>query len=280
MNYRLIAVFFLMFTVCSGTALAGYDGTQYAIESNPDMGMTLGFDESKLSYPDFQYDASMTAEYSTQAPLSSQQMSLVSLDTSTSRPRSVYLRGDQMSWNDYAGISSQASPIFWAATSSGWTWSASLPLGSWSRQIIYVPMPGNLRIYETYPSGLTKTYDMGFAYPGYSSIWFYADVSGRHVSTFTVGGVPSNSITTDVIRSTIPAVKTVPRAGGYMNADQPKSRYSFNSGLAREYDNGLGSTSRYSLKSGYKDVYSSRGKAQRGVNSLGRQRDSVTYGGY
>jgi hypothetical protein len=275
MHHSEFLAFLMLCILCSDTALAGYGASQSTTEASmPTLGVQSG---------SAQYGSSDMAEYSTQAPPTFQQMSLQPLDTRLNSPTNVYFRGSEMSWSDYSGISSLSSPLFWASTSTGWSWYAVVPLGGWSRQIVYVPVPGVMKVYETYPSGATQEYDLGSASFGYSYLWFYADVPGRHTSIFTVDGVPSNAVITDVsstaqVQQGYSSAATSSQASSAVTGTT--SRYSFNSGLAVTYPTGAGTTSRYSLKASTRPSggVTTSGRSTSGVTSIGYVPGGVTSG--
>lgn len=139
-----------------------------------------------------------TAEYYQQPPPESQQGSLLSYDIRSSPPSTVYYGGTYIAWSSFSGAFRGDSPLFWVLASGGWSWQAACPLGSWVRELIYVPKTGTLKVYEIYPSGITQASDLGWASAGYHSIWFNADVPGRHITIFTVSDNPSNAVVIDV----------------------------------------------------------------------------------
>ncbi len=268
--HRTFLALLMLCILCSGTALAGYSAGQSSAEAS--------MSSLDVQSGSAQYASSDLAEYSTQAPPASQQMSLQPLDVGVSAPGSVYFRGGKMSWGDYSGISSLSSPLLWASTNGGWSWYSVVPLGGWSRQIIYVPVPGVMKAYETYPSGAVQEYDLGSAGFGYSYLWFYADVPGRHTSMFTVDGAPSNSVITDVLStSQVEPGYSSPVTSAVSSASSSSStattgRYSLVSGAAVTYPTGAGTESRYSLRSST--------RPSGGVTTAARSTSGVTSIGY
>lgn len=116
----------------------------------------------------------------------------------TASQSSFYYGGTYLPWSQFASAFQGSSPAFWMLSSQGWTWYALVPLGGWVQELMYVPTRGQITAYEIYPSGMTQATSFGYATPGYQYMWFYADVPGRHVTIFTVDGVPSNAVTVDV----------------------------------------------------------------------------------
>ncbi len=140
-----------------------------------------------------------TAIYSTQAPPATQQRALLSYDVQAVPPTTVYYSGSFMDWATFYQRFPRNSPALWVASSAGWSWYATCPLGGWIRDLMYVPYTGTMKLYEFYPDGSVKLYSYGFATPGYKYIWFYADTPGRHLTLFTIFDKPSNYITIDVM---------------------------------------------------------------------------------
>ena len=142
--------------------------------------------------------STITATYTTQAPPVTQQKVLLNYDVKTAPPTAVYYSGTFMPWASFYQVFPSNSPALWVASSAGWSWSASCPVGGWIQNLMYVPYTGTMKLYEFYPDGSIKLYSYGFATPGYKYIWFYADTPGRHVTLFTIFDKPSNYITIDV----------------------------------------------------------------------------------
>ncbi len=110
----------------------------------------------------------------------------------------VYYEGLYYSWDDFIEAFSGKEPFFWIESTLGWSWYASMPSGSWTRKLMYLPKGGSLKLYETYPDGKTRTYDFGWTRRGYKYIWFNGDLPGEHISVFTINDVPSNAVSIDV----------------------------------------------------------------------------------
>ena len=142
--------------------------------------------------------STITAVYSTQAPPAVQQNVLVPYNVQTAPPTAVYFSGTYMPWASFNQVFPASSPALWVASSAGWSWYATCPVGGWVQDLMYVPYTGTMKLYEFYPDGTVKLYSYGFATPGYKYIWFYADTPGRHITLFTIFDKPSNYITIDV----------------------------------------------------------------------------------
>jgi hypothetical protein len=143
--------------------------------------------------------STITAVYTTQAPPSTQQNVLLPYSVQTAPPTAVYYSGTFMPWTSFYQVFPAKSPALWVASSAGWSWYASCPVGGWIQNLMYVPYTGTMKLYEFYPDGSIKLYSYGFATPGYKYIWFYADTPGRHLTLFTVFDKPSNYIMIDVV---------------------------------------------------------------------------------
>jgi hypothetical protein len=110
----------------------------------------------------------------------------------------VYYEGLYYPWEDFIEASSGKEPFFWVESTLGWSWYASMPCGSWTRKLMYLPRGGSLKLYETYPDGETRTYDYGWTRRGYKYLWFKGDLPGEHISIFTINDVPSNAVSIHV----------------------------------------------------------------------------------
>ncbi|MDD1753433.1 MAG: hypothetical protein LUQ38_10150 [Methanotrichaceae archaeon] len=140
-----------------------------------------------------------TAIYSTNPPPANQQNVLLSYNTQAAPPEAVYYSGTYVPWATFHQTFPASSPLLWVATSGGWSWYATCPLGSWIQNLMYVPATGPIKLYELYPDGSTRLDSTAWTGPGYKYIWFYADTPGRHITVFTIYDNPSNYITIDVI---------------------------------------------------------------------------------
>ena len=143
--------------------------------------------------------STITATYTTQAPPVTEQKVLLNYNVQTAPPTAVYYSGTFMPWASFSQTFQANSPLLWVASSAGWSWQATCPVGGWIQNLMYVPYTGTMKMYEFYPDGTVKLYSYGFNNPGYKYIWFYADTPGRHVSLFTIFDKPSNYITIDVV---------------------------------------------------------------------------------
>ncbi len=136
--------------------------------------------------------------YTEQAPRGSEIGRLISANIMSSPPSYIYYDGSYLGWSDFTTAIPSGSAGMWVERSAGWSWYATLPRGSWARELLYVPSASPVTIYEIYPSGSVRRYNLGSVQPGYYYIWFYADVAGRHRSVFTTNSGTSNTVVIDV----------------------------------------------------------------------------------
>lgn len=141
----------------------------------------------------------MTAVYAFQAP-EVPKGAVMSLDKEEGSDY-VYYEGLYYLWDDFVEASSGKEPFFWVETTLGWSWYASMPCGSWTRKLMYLPRGGSLKLYETHPDGKTRIYDYGWTRRGYKYLWFKGDLPGEHISIFTINDVPSNAVSIRVGQS-------------------------------------------------------------------------------
>jgi hypothetical protein len=138
----------------------------------------------------------MTAVYTFQAP-AVPKGAVMSLEKEEGSDY-VYYEGLYYPWDDFVEASSGKEPFFWVESTLGWSWYASMPSGSWTRKLMYLPRGGSLKLYETYPDGKTRTYDYGWTRRGYKYLWFKGDLPGEHISIITINDVPSNAVSINV----------------------------------------------------------------------------------
>ncbi len=140
----------------------------------------------------------VTAVYSTQAPPATQQNVLLTYDIQTAPPAAVYYSGSYLPWTSFYQVFPASSPALWISSNVGWSWYATCPVGAWMQELMYVPVTGNMKVYDLYPDGTTRYYSYGFATPGYKLRWFRADMPGRFITMLTIADIPSNYIIMDV----------------------------------------------------------------------------------
>jgi hypothetical protein len=141
--------------------------------------------------------STVTAVYYTQAPPVVQQNVLLTYDIQTAPPATVYYSGSYMPWTSFYQVFPANSPALWIASSVGWSWYATCPVGGWMQELMYVPVTGTMKVYDLYPDGTTRYYSYGFAAPGYKYRWFQVDTPGRYLTMLTIADIPSNYITID-----------------------------------------------------------------------------------
>lgn len=141
--------------------------------------------------------SAVTAVYYTQAPPVAQQNTLLTYDIRMAPPATVYYSGSYIPWTSFYQVFPANSPALWIASSVGWSWYATCPVGGWMQELMYVPVTGTMKVYDLYPDGTTRYYSYGFATQGYKYRWFLADTPGRYLTMLTIADIPSNYITID-----------------------------------------------------------------------------------
>lgn len=224
---RLLTVFLVLAFLGAGTASAGFgEKLSAAEESLPSLSSSTA--EEGQAEPPASVDAktAAVAAYSEQAPPSSDQGKLLSYDVETGAPASVYYGGKYVGWSSFTATFPATSPAFWIATSGGWSWYATVPQGGWARELMYLPIDGNVDVYEIYPSGITQTTLIGTVSKGYHYIWFNGDVPGRHITIFALNGIASNAVMVDV--TSAPPSPPKPPAGAIEVGDEFTKSFSEN----------------------------------------------------
>jgi hypothetical protein len=189
-------------------AMVYSDGPTSAVSSQQQMAMAFPGGPTSMpstpmsgiaaAYPGTPTGSAPTALYTTTAPPSAQQNALMTYNIQSSPPAAVYYSGGYVPWTTFSTMY-PTNPMLWVATTtSGWAWYATCPIGGWLQDMMYIPYPGALKLYELYPDGSTRFYNFGMSSPGYKYIWFYADTPGRHITLLTITDKPSNYITVDV----------------------------------------------------------------------------------
>lgn len=141
----------------------------------------------------------VTAIYSTRDPPASQQKVLLSYNIQASPPSAVYYNETFMPWTSFYQIFPAKSPVLWMASSAGWSWYATCPVGNWVQELMYVPVTGKTMLCDLYPDDTAKYFSYGFATPGYKYRWFNATKPGRYITMLTIADIPSNYIIIDVL---------------------------------------------------------------------------------
>ncbi len=200
MRCHLLATILILCILGSGTALAGLSENQKTADrsaSTPEAGAISEAHARDLPIITAKTE-DVPAALCQQAPPFSQLKKLLRYDIESTGKAPIYYGGSYRPWKGFSGPFPKNAPLFWASTSRGWSWYASLPLGSWVQELMYIPESGTLKMYEIYPTGMAQRYVLGFPSSGYYYIWFYGDVPGRHITIFTVDDEPSNAVMIDV----------------------------------------------------------------------------------
>lgn len=199
----LIALFFFM-----GQALGGYDasgviGSENLTADNP-IAQSLETDTGNAlttamapQVPATQPGTDL-ALYVSQTPVKADLMGLVPFNVKVSPSMNVFYKGTYLGWNGFVSHFPSTSAGLWIEKSTGWSWYATMPLGGWARELLYVPITSPVSMYEIYPSGFVTRYNLGVVQPGYYYLWFYADSPGRHQNVFEFSSGYSNKIVIDV----------------------------------------------------------------------------------
>jgi hypothetical protein len=208
MNNYVFARFAIAFFLLAGLALGGFD--QSGGSGGMNLSMTdfraLGLESNTLSSVADSGAPEATAidpgidvaAYTNQAPVSMDLKQVFPSDIAGKPPMYMYYNGNYMAWNHFAATFPGSQPGLWIERALGWSIYATMPLGGWARELLYMPAASPVTMYEVYPSGYVMSYDLGVAQSGYNYIWYYADTPGRHYSLFTAGGSRSNPVVVDV----------------------------------------------------------------------------------
>jgi len=138
------------------------------------------------------------AVYSQQAPPAAKQKTLQPSAILSNPPRYMYYGGQYLSWNDFSVAFPSNRPGLWIERAVSWSMYATLPLGGWTQELIYVPTATPVTMYEIHPSGFVTAYDLGYSQPGYYALWYYADEPGRHACMIVTNSGYSNQVIIDV----------------------------------------------------------------------------------
>jgi hypothetical protein len=151
------------------------------------------------------------AAYTDHAPPIADLKTLMPSAVLANPPRYMYYNGDYLAWNDFTNTFPTNNPGLWIERAVSWTLYATLPLGGWTRELIYVPQASPVTLYEIYPSGYVMGYSLGLVQSGYYYIWYYADSPGRHRNLIATNSGYSNAVIIDVYSSIVrPVPKPTP----------------------------------------------------------------------
>lgn len=138
------------------------------------------------------------AVYLETAPASSDQRRLVPSTILSAPPSYMYYNGDYLAWNAFTATYPGVSPGLWIERAVSWSFYATLPWGGWTKELLYLPQSSPVVMYEIYPGGYVRGYNLGVVGPGYYYLWYYADSPGRHSSIFSTSSGYSNAVIVDV----------------------------------------------------------------------------------
>lgn len=145
-------------------------------------------------------------------------------------PTSVYF-GTQGQAVPYSQLQSNptyaASNYLWIQGTTSWTQYAVVPQGAVVPLLAISSSGGNGYLSEVSPSGQTYSYNY-FFYP-YSHLSFYADSIGRHILSFVINGVVSNTVIIDVTGNYVPPSNYMPPSyyPGYYGGYYPDYYYNY-----------------------------------------------------
>lgn len=212
----LITLFLFMGIALGGYDLSGTTGTENLTAANPTVQSLVTDTGSALSSamaPQVPASDSgtETAFYTSQSPTETELKGLTPFNSQSSPSTYVFYKGSYLGWNGFTSQFLSTSPGLWIERSVSWSWYATMPLGTYARELLYVPVSSPVTLYEVYPSGYVKKYDLGFVQPGYYYIWYYADTPGRHLDVLSVPSGYSNTVVIDVYSVPQPAPVPTPQ---------------------------------------------------------------------
>jgi len=107
------------------------------------------------------YVGTENAVFTKEAPPEGELKMLMPSSLLASPPGYMYYNGDYLAWSDFSAIFPSDKPGLWIERAVSWTFYATLPWGSWTRELIYVPQASPVTMYESYPGGYILGYNMG-----------------------------------------------------------------------------------------------------------------------
>jgi hypothetical protein len=211
--WTLITLFFFTGIALGGYDLSGSTGAENLTATDPtvqsletDTGSALA-DALAPQVPAAQ-PGTQLALYVSQNPIKTDLEGLMPFNVEVGPSTNVFYKGTYMGWNGFTSQFPSTSAGLWIERSAGWSWYATMPLGGWSRELLYVPVASPISMYDIYPSGFVMRYNLGVVQPGYYNLWYYADTPGRHVDLFGTSSGYSNKVIVDVY--TISVTKPIP----------------------------------------------------------------------
>ncbi|MFB3766537.1 MAG: hypothetical protein ACE14P_15000 [Methanotrichaceae archaeon] len=206
--YAIIIYAIIGFLLLAGTSLGGLDTSvdngaknlSMADFSAMGVGGTAENDMANIGAPEVAATAPGTelAAFITQAPPAADLQKPLPSAILANPPRYMYYNGKYLTWRDFSSTFPGIQPGLWIQRAVSWSFYATLPLGGWTQELLYVPTGSTLTMYEIYPSGYVIGYNLGFVNPGYYYIWYYADTVGRHRNILATSTGFSNSVIIDV----------------------------------------------------------------------------------
>ena len=148
--------------------------------------------------PATQPESQQLALYISEPPVKTDLQGLRPFNVKVSPSTNVFYDGSYLKWNGFISQFPSTSAGLWIERSAGWSWYATMPLGGWSRELLYVPIVSPISMYDIYPSGFVMRYNLGVVRPGYYYLWYYADTPGRHIDVFGTNSGYSNKVIVDV----------------------------------------------------------------------------------
>jgi hypothetical protein len=199
---------FVASLLLAGTALAGLDQSEGPGAENLSMtdfsalGGGISTDAAVLSTGAPQGVAdeagSELAVYTDQPPSEADQGMLQPSSVMANPPMYINYQGKHLGWKEFNAVFPIGQPGLWIERAAGWSTYATMPLSSWTKVLLYVPTPSSPTLYELYPSGFVRGYNLGYVNPGYYVVWYYADSPGRHLTLFASSSGYSNTVIIDV----------------------------------------------------------------------------------
>jgi len=200
--WTLITLFIFMGLAIGGYDLSGSAGPENLTTTSPivqsletDTGSALA--SAMAPQAPANQPGTQLASYTNQQPTKTDLKGLMPFNGMVSPSTNVFYKGSYLGWNGFASRFPSTSAGLWIERSAGWSWYATMPLGSWARELLYVPITSPVSMYEIYPDGFVTRYYLGTVNPGYYCLWYYADTPGRHLEVFGTSSGYSNKIIID-----------------------------------------------------------------------------------
>ena len=214
MTNRILVLTLLVLFFFAGPAMGGYDlaGSMVAenLSSDNSTAQSLATNEgvalANAMAPQMTATEPGTelAFYTTHPPAATELKGLLPFNAKVSPSTYVFYKGTYLGWSGFNSKFPGTLPGLWIERSVSWSWYVTMPLGGWAREILYVPVASPVSMYEIYPDGYTRKYDLGFVQPGDYYLWYYADTPGRHFNVLGVSSGYSNMVVIDVYGITEP----------------------------------------------------------------------------